>query len=327
MITAENVKLAYRLFLGREPESENVINSLCQNTHSIEELRTAFLKSPEFIQGISEYIGKPQMVRQRHPFHLPRIPVETEVSDEVLASMFERIHQEWEHLGKTEPYWSVVTQPKYYQVDFATHSDEFYLSGKHATQLFTTAMRRCGVDQEKLKICLDLGCGVGRVAVHLTDIFERVIGVDISAAHMAVAQDYCRYKQITGLEWRQWQSLDQILHMPEVDALYSLITLQHNPPPVMVWILRSTLLRLKPGGVAFFQIPTYKTGYIFEVERYMHSTPTNTMEMHFLPQHEIFKVINESNCLMLEMREDAMVGSEEMMLSNTFLIQKQGLLA
>jgi len=56
MITAENVKLAYRLFLGREPESENVINSLCQNTHSLEELRAAFLKSPEFVQGISEYI-------------------------------------------------------------------------------------------------------------------------------------------------------------------------------------------------------------------------------------------------------------------------------
>jgi hypothetical protein len=46
------------------------------------------------------------------------------------------------------------------------------------------------------------------------------------------------------------------------------------------------------------------------------------MEMHFLPQHEIFKVINESNCRTLEMREDAMVGSEDTMLSNTFLIQK-----
>jgi hypothetical protein len=61
---------------------------------------------------------------------------------------------------------------------------------------------------------------------------------------------------------------------------------------------------------------------MFEVERYMHSTPTNTMEMHFLPQHEIFKVIDESNCRMLEMREDAMVGAEDTMLSNTFLIQK-----
>ena len=322
MITAESVKLAYRLFLGREPESENVINSLCQNTHSVEDLRAAFLKSPEFVQGISEYIGKLQTVRQRHPFHLPRIPVETEVSNEVLASMFERIHQEWEHLGKTEPHWSVVTQPKYYQADFASHSDEFYLSGKHAVQLFTTALRRCGVDQFKLKSCLDLGCGVGRVTVHLADSFEKVMGVDISAAHLTIAEAYSRDKHIAGVEWQQWQSLNQIRNMSEVDAIFSLITFQHNPPPVMAWILRTVLSHLKPGGVAFIQIPTYKTGYMFEVERYMHTTPTNTMEMHFLPQYEIFKVINESNCRMLEIREDAMVGSEDTMLSNTFLIQK-----
>jgi 2-polyprenyl-3-methyl-5-hydroxy-6-metoxy-1,4-benzoquinol methylase len=322
MITPESVKLAYRFFLGREPESENVINSLCQNTHSIEELRAAFLKSPEFIQGISEYIGKPQTVRQRHPFHLPRIPVETEVSDEVLASMFERIHQEWEHLGKTEPYWSVVTQPKYYQADFTSHSDEFYLSGKHVAQLFTTALRRNGIDQTKLKNCLDLGCGVGRVTVHLTDSFEKVIGADISAAHLAIAEEYSRDKQITGIEWQQWQSLNQIRNMPEVDAIHSLITFQHNPPPIIVWILKTVLSYLKQGGVAFFQIPTYKTGYMFEVERYIHSSQTNTMEMHFLPQHEVFKVISEANCRMIEMREDAMVGSEHTMLSNTFLVQK-----
>jgi 2-polyprenyl-3-methyl-5-hydroxy-6-metoxy-1,4-benzoquinol methylase len=323
MITPESVKLAYRLFLGREPESENVINSLCQNTHSVEELRATFLKSPEFIQGISEYIGKPQTVRQRHPFHLPRIPVETEVSNEILAGMFERIHQEWEHLGKTEPYWSVVTQPKYHHADFASHSDEFYLSGKHAAPLFITALRRCGVDQSKLNTCLDLGCGVGRVTVHLADSFEKVIGVDISAAHLKIAEAYSRDKSIAGLEWQQWESLNQISKMPETDAIFSLITFQHNPPPVIVWILRTVLSHLKPGGVAFIQIPTYKTGYMFEVERYMHLTPTNTMEMHFLPQYEIFKVINESNCHILEIREDAMVGSEDTMLSNTFLIQKK----
>jgi hypothetical protein len=44
--------------------------------------------------------------------------------------------------------------------------------------------------------------------------------------------------------------------------------------------------------------------------------------MHFLPQPEVFRVISESGCICLEVREDGMVGDESQMLSNTFLIQK-----
>ena len=44
--------------------------------------------------------------------------------------------------------------------------------------------------------------------------------------------------------------------------------------------------------------------------------------MHFLPQQQIYSVIEESGCICLEVREDGMVGDESVMLSNTFLIQK-----
>jgi 2-polyprenyl-3-methyl-5-hydroxy-6-metoxy-1,4-benzoquinol methylase len=323
MINPQDVHLAYQLFLGREPESEAVVNSLCQNTHSIEQLRDAFLKSPEFIQFASQLVEKPQVVRQRHPFHLPRIPVETEVSEDVLKKMFERIHQEWEQLGKTEPHWSVVTQPKYYKTEFGSHSDEFYLSGDHATQLLLSTLRRCGVNPNQLKSCLDIGCGVGRVTSHLSAVFEKVIAVDISEAHLSIAQSYLASKNIKNVELQHCANFDQIRKMPEVDLIYSLITFQHNPPPVMVWMLREVLSHLRSGGAAFIQIPTYRTGYMFEVERYLHSTPPNTMEMHFLPQHEIFRIIEESNCHALEIREDGMVGAEDSMLSNTFVIQKR----
>jgi hypothetical protein len=100
------------------------------------------------------------------------------------------------------------------------------------------------------------------------------------------------------------------------------IVLQHNPPPVTVWILKKLLACLNPGGVAYIQIPTYRNGYLFEAERYLQTAQPNTLEMHFLPQHEVFRVISESGCICLEIREDGMVGDESMMLSNTFLIQK-----
>ena len=63
---------------------------------------------------------------------------------------------------------------------------------------------------------------------------------------------------------------------------------------------------------------------MFDFNRYMNSPNTNEIEMHFLPQFEIFKIIDETNCICTEMREDTMVGDEKNMLSNTFLIQKKG---
>lgn len=322
MSTPEEVRLAYRLFLGRDPENEDVVNSFCQTTHSTAQLRQAFLKSPEFISQMNVLLEQPQVVRHRHPFHLPRIPVETEVSDEVLAQMFERIREEWEYLGKTEPHWSVVTQPKYYKNEFSEHRDQFYQSGNHATQLFLAALRRCGVNPNELKTCLEIGCGVGRVTAHLAGAFEKVIGVDISQAHLQIAKEYLQEKNIHNVTFEHWKSPQEIRNMPKVDAIHSLITFQHNPPPVMAWMLKTTLENLNHGGVAFIQIPTYKTGYLFEAERYMHSTKQNSMEMHFFPQQIIFDLIKKTNCQLLEVREDAMVGSEDKMLSNTFVINK-----
>ncbi len=323
MITKEEVVLAYRLMLGREPESDDVINNICQNTHSALALRDLFIKSPEFVQRMGEIMGTPQLVRHRHPFHLPKIPVETEVSAEVLDQMFERIHKEWDHLGTTEPYWSVVTQPQYYQAEFESHREQFFTSGNHSCKLFLAALRRCGVNPAQLNTCLEIGCGVGRVTAYLAEAFSQVIATDISAPHIALAKQHLGDKGIGNVTYEQFRSVDQLRRLPQVDAIFTLITLQHNPPPIMAWMLSTLLSSLRAGGVAYFQLSTYRTGYMFEVERYLHSTPPNTLEMHYLPQQEVFRLVAEAGCQCLEVREDGMVGAEDQMLSNTFLVQKR----
>jgi hypothetical protein len=45
--------------------------------------------------------------------------------------------------------------------------------------------------------------------------------------------------------------------------------------------------------------------------------------MHFLPQRDVFKVMQECDCVCVEVREDGMVGDEDKMLSNTFLVVKK----
>ncbi len=322
MITREEVILAYRLMLGREPENEDVVNNLCQNTHNHAALRAVFLNSPEFQQRMGELLNQPQSVRHRHPFTLPKIPVETEVSNEVLDQMFQRIHQEWEHLGQTEPYWSVVTQPQYYQAEFEAHREQFYISGDYSSQIFLASLRRSGINPADLQTCLEVGCGVGRVTTYLASAFAKVIATDISSHHLELAKQHLQSKQINNVIFQHWQTVHMLDQLPMVDAIYSVITLQHNPPPIIVWMLRKLLGKLLPGGVAAIQIPTYRNGYIFEVERYLQSKPPSTLEMHFLTQQEVFKIVAETNCVCLEVREDGMVGDEDKMLSNTFLIQK-----
>lgn len=323
MITKEEVTLAYRLILGRDPENDDVVENYSHTVHSLKDLRSEFLKSPEFVKQMAEALENPQFVRQRHPFNLPKIPVEAHVSDDVLAQMFKRTADTWEHLGFTEPYWSVLTQPQYTVERIAQNTDQFYESGGPLFRTFLATLKRNGFNPADLHTCLEVGCGVGRMTGYLAETFSQVLAADVSGQHLVMAKNYLTSQNFSNVEFLHWQNLQQVQQLPQVDVVLSVITLQHNPPPIMAWLLGQLLNSLKPSGVAFIQLPTYRNGYMFEAERYLHSPQDNKIEMHFLPQAEVFQVIEAHNCRCLEVREDGMVGDEDKMLSNSFLIQKK----
>jgi cyclopropane fatty-acyl-phospholipid synthase-like methyltransferase len=168
-----------------------------------------------------------------------------------------------------------------------------------------------------------VGCGVGRVTPFLAKAFPKVFATDISINHLEYARNYLVSQGITNVDLQHWSNTSALESLNNFDAIISVITLQHNPPPLIAWMLSKLLGALNPGGVAYLQIPTYRNGYLFEVERYLNSEAPKTLEMHFLPQYEIFKIVADSDCICLEIREDGMVGDENKMLSNTFLIQKR----
>jgi 2-polyprenyl-3-methyl-5-hydroxy-6-metoxy-1,4-benzoquinol methylase len=323
MVTPEEVSHAYKLFLGREPENADVVASYCQSAQTLDQLSRTFMSSPEFMRRLGSTLEKTPATRHRHPFNLPKIPVETQVSAEVLDLMFERIHKQWDKLGETEPYWSVVTQPQNYMAEFDQHREQFYASGNGTCQTFLATLRRSGINPAQLDTCLEVGCGVGRVTGYLAGAFSKVIAADISGKHLELAKSHLAAKGVQNVELQHWHNVDQMRQLPQVDAIMSVITLQHNAPPIMAWMISTLLSHLRLGGVAYLQIPTYKNGYLFEAERYLASTPPDTLEMHYLPQPELFRLINEANCQCLEVREDGMVSDEDQMLSNTFLVQKR----
>jgi SAM-dependent methyltransferase len=109
--------------------------------------------------------------------------------------------------------------------------------------------------------------------------------------------------------------------MPRFDVFFSLIVLQHNPPPLIAFLLRTLLNKLEPGGLAYFQVPTYRFGYRFDPDAYIASElKLGVPEMHVLPQHVVLRIADEAGCRPLEVREDPS-GSYDL-ISQRFLLHK-----
>jgi len=112
----------------------------------------------------------------------------------------------------------------------------------------------------------------------------------------------------------------RMMFQKTVDLIYSVIVLQHNPPPIIHRVIVQFMRALNPGGIAFFQLPTYKEGYRFLLEEYLgKESMQEEMEMHALPQNAVFEIVREENGKLLEVVEDF---STSWGLSNTFLVQK-----
>src|SRR5262249_6189698 len=112
-------------------------------------------------------------------------------------------------------------------------------------------------------------------------------------------------------------------NLPRVDFIYSVIVLQHNPPPIIRFIIQGFIKALNPKGVALFQVPTYSLGYEFSWEKYASREVKNRgMEMHVLPQKQVFEVIRQEGGRLIEVIEDGRTGLRYKEMSNTFLVQK-----
>jgi len=317
MVTREQVVAAYRLILGREPENEEVIQRQMAEHEDAASLGWTMLHSPEF-----------RRMALRSPWLLPmdecpRIEVQTTATPQQLRALFERVAGCWKAFGEKEPYWSVLTDDAFRLGSFDRHAREYLDSGESEVARLLAWLTRNGIDPDSLDGCTEYGCGTGRVTRWLAARFKRVLACDISAPHLELARGHLEQAGCRNVELRHIRALESLERTPPADLLYSVIVLQHNPPPLAAFILRRLLASLRAGGAAFFQIPTYARGYRFELARYLRSKPrTDSVEMHVLPQQEVFAIIAETGCQAIEVLPDASVGDPDW-ISNTFLVCKR----
>ena len=277
-------------------------------------MRAAVLERPESIA--ETHLGN------RLGYSDPPIAVDVNVTDAQLDAMLGHVIKTWSRLGVEEPYWSVISSDEFRTREKPSRA-EFYALGESDRDELLATLRRNQIELSSLRTCLELGCGVGRTTWQLAQVFDRVYGFDVSEPHLSLAKDWCALNKVVNVEFSQGSSTNALETLPSVDVVYSTIVLQHNPPPVMASMLSSALRCLNPGGVAVVQLPTYDRNYSFDVEQYLAFAQTNTaIEMHVLPQAEVFRVVEAEGCRTMEVFEDSWTGLAPKTTSNTFVIQR-----
>lgn len=312
MVTRPEVETAYGLLFGRMPESDEAMAWHMSHETMVDFMR-AIMDSREF----QDKFGRPET-----PLDWPPSQVEVAVDPAAMAGLFAHVEQTWRGLGDTDAFWSVLSQPKFKPEQLADNIEVFRDGGRSDVGRLRAFAARSGIDLAQFKCCFELGCGVGRTTRWLAKTFPRVIAGDISASHLRLMREEVGAAPVEGV---LLTSPDAIGALPEYDVFFSCIVLQHNPPPIMALMLRAALTRLSPGGVGFFQVPTYSLGYTFETKAYAAALPAmGEMEMHVLPQRDVFAIAAACGCVVLEVREDGAAGNLDGV-SNTFLVQKSGI--
>lgn len=311
MVTRQDVVYAYRLILGREPENEQVIQDH-MDVPDLAALRERFIAAPEFVSM--------RVPVQANPLaKVPRHDIEVDAGDK-LKLLLDRVYRIWSRLGEDDPYYSVLTFDRFHQDQIDGHMEEFFSSGQRDIERLALCLGRNSVKADIRRV-VELGCGVGRLTGLLAERFPSVIGLDVSKPHLELARQVCERQNRRNVELRQVRSMADLESLPEIDLFFTLIVLQHNPPPVIVAILERVASRIAPGGLMYFQVPTYLPGYRFRVQEYLDSPEAPAIEMHAVPQRAILRLLADAGLRLIEVVEDDCTGIQGA-ISNTFLAQK-----
>lgn len=317
-VTEEAVRWAYRMILGREPENADVVNDHLLQVDSLATLRRRFLDSSEFLESQND-IPRNKAAGLESPYSI-KMGINKDTSDRLV----EHIADSWNELGKTEPYWSVLSEPDFMMERIGETKDHFLETGRFQIERLFSTLRRCGIEPSAEWDVFELGCGLGRVTRWLAEEFRSILAGDISKSHLMLAQQInADAPGFSRIQWRQLKTPDDVATLPRFDLFFSVIVLQHNPPPVIAMLLDQIAARLRVDGVAYFQVPTYQRDYHFDPEQYLRvRAGTDGIEMHMLPQEDVFQIFLKQGCVPLEVYEDELSGSRATQRSNTFVFRK-----
>lgn len=164
---------------------------------------------------------------------------------------FEQLHKSWEQLGATDPRWAILSEPG--RKGGGGDDASFWQSGVGFVGWLVQHLDGLGAVPARGR-ALDFGCGHGRLTQALAPHFESVVGVDIAESMLAAARLANKHGDKVSYLHNPRTDLS-LLEDASFDFVLTSLVLQHMRPDYAKTYLREFLRVLRPGGVAFFQMP------------------------------------------------------------------------
>jgi SAM-dependent methyltransferase len=161
-----------------------------------------------------------------------------------------KLQTEWEALAVRDAFHAVLSDPA--RAGGRWDADEFYESGRYSIGVILDLAARLGVDV-RTGSALELGCGAGRLSFAAAELFDHVVGVDISA----IMLEHARKRGIPPnceLIVQDDPALPG-LGARTFDFVFSVLVVQHMVPELGRAYLSGIARRVAPGGALLVQVP------------------------------------------------------------------------
>jgi SAM-dependent methyltransferase len=160
----------------------------------------------------------------------------------------------WQDWGLRDPYYAVLTNPKYRSASLSPEvKAEFLESGRFTVDYVLETCRRFFDVNFRPQRVLDFGCGVARMSIAFAEQAHEVLGMDISRAMLAEAKLNCVSRGCTNVILVQ--SDDALSAAPgQFDLVHSCLVLQHLEVPRGRLLFGELVNKVKPGGCGVIQI-------------------------------------------------------------------------
>lgn len=161
---------------------------------------------------------------------------------------------EWEKWGARDPYFGVLTHPKFRSAAMTDEArEEFFALGRlHVDHVM--AICRAHLDPAFApQRVMDFGCGVGRVLLPLAALSAEVVGVDIAPSMLAEARRNCERMGVGNVTLAK--SDDTLSEVSgQFDLVHTCIVIQHIEIARGLRLFEQLVQRIRPGGIGALHV-------------------------------------------------------------------------
>lgn len=320
--TLQDVAECYRLFLERDIEDASTAIMQTVEVPSLWELINRFASGEEAVRrkvhrasGFINDVYNPLVIDMKASDHQ---------REELLTDTLAR----WERCGRGFAYDQLFRDPRLFDARSGKwNREKKFESGEEELQRMLRCAQRNGLMFPPGLSMLALGYEVSALASAIGKLRARLVGLEISSQALEEGSAAVQERGIGGvalISLRSFLEAATTLQGRTYDIFYSVMLLQHAPPPVILMLLNVCLGSVKPGGYAYFQVPCHlHDGYRYESESYLAGrlSSDDSGELHALPQSYVLQLLARHGMIPIEILPDSRLGPAG--LSFTFFACKQ----